>query len=232
MMKPNSYQNEINEVLKKQNYNKADVTYLMTQFRLLIEENKLKDEYQFLNLYCNWTLHSKISGSDTAFEILEFITDSLISHNNDPYNAKDIYSAIIEGLSLHKVLDDIIRIGRVYNIIEIAKFNNFQQWVIFAEKLIEVLEQRPMIFPNPITKPYKKIYQAILRKAKEADDDPVIGIKFVYENDPFQVDENVPPIACWEIITLSTIEKGTRIMGSLMFINQQMVDNYNFKHRK
>src|ERR1035437_6578522 len=122
------YAKEIEETLQKATLTKANITYVMAQFRLLIEENNLQEKYKFLNLYCNWTLHTQITGSKTAYRILEYLTDSLISHNKDVKNAKHINDAIIEGLSIHKLLIDVINIGQEYTINATKKFNNLNLW--------------------------------------------------------------------------------------------------------
>ena len=53
------YAKEIEETLQKATLTKANITYVMAQFRLLIEENNLQEKYKFLNLYCNWTLQRR-----------------------------------------------------------------------------------------------------------------------------------------------------------------------------
>lgn len=224
-MKTNNYIKEIDQTLRKSAFAKTDITYVMTQFRLLIEDNNLQEKYKFLNLYCNWTLHSKISESKTAYRILELITDSLISHNKDPQNSKWLNDAIIEGLSLHKLLEDIIDIGQEYDITETSKFADLNSWKIFAKILVDVLVERPLNFPSPITNSAKPIYDSVMKKAEDSghkDENAVIGIQFVYPDE-------FPTVRNYQLFTLSSKAKNIKIIGPIAFINQDLIDKVTGK---
>ncbi|MCL5772962.1 MAG: hypothetical protein M1536_01085 [Firmicutes bacterium] len=223
-MKTDRYSKEIQETLQKSTWSKESITYIMAQCRLLIEENNLQEKYKFLNLYCNWTLHTEISGSKTAYRILEYLTDSLISHNQDPINSKWINDAIIEGLSLHKLLEDLINVGQEYNITSSSKFSDLNIWKPFTKTLVDILAERPLNFPTLITNSSKSTYDSIIKKAEDSGNkeaNAVIGIQFIR-------DENLGQ-QCWEIRTIGSVQKKVRIVGPIAFINQIMIDNLNKK---
>ena len=216
---------EINKTLQKPAFRNGDVTYIMSNFRLLIEEKKLQDKYIFLNLYCNWSLHSEISRCRTAYRILEFLTDSFINHYKDPKNSRWINDLIIEGLSLHKLLEDIINIGQEYKIIAASKFSDLNSWILFAKVLVNVLIERPLTFPEPMTSSAKPIYDSIIKKATDSgykDISAVVGIQFIYFPE-------FPTQQHWEIKTLHTIAHKIRICGPIAFINQDIINKFAVK---
>ena len=47
----------------------AQVVYLMTGLRKLLEQQQAKKQYEYLTFHCNWALHSKLEGT-TAQKIL------------------------------------------------------------------------------------------------------------------------------------------------------------------
>ncbi len=57
----------INRILSQNKWSESDIYNVMTNFRQLLEENNLKEKYQILNLYCNWTLHTNITQSISVY---------------------------------------------------------------------------------------------------------------------------------------------------------------------
>jgi len=222
-MVTNKNKYEIDEIFRKTKYSNSDITHLMTQLRLLMEHDKLQEKYNYLNLYCNWTLHNHVSGSKTAYRILEYLTDSFISFNRDPINSKWINDTVIEGLSLHKLLENIQKIGLEYKIPSIRKFKDFNNWIVFATKLVDVLSERPLRFPDSMNNTAKLIYESIIKKTEDSgnkDLNAVIGIQFVYSS-------KFPNTQFWEIITPETIRKQIKLIGPIAFINQDMIKEEN-----
>jgi hypothetical protein len=48
---------ELISVLLKGFLQKSDIVYLMTLFRVLLETEKIQNEYPYLNLYSTWVVH-------------------------------------------------------------------------------------------------------------------------------------------------------------------------------
>lgn len=223
-MTTNKYSIETNRVLAQKVWSKADVLFVMTQLRQLIENKGLQEKYKFLNLYCNWTVHTEISGSNTGYRILEYITDAFIAQNGDPENTMWINDAVIEGLSLHNLLDDIIKIGQGYNISTSSKFLNLDNWIPFASILLDILIEKPLCFPKVLNNKAKEIHDSIIAKANRStggDLNAVIGILFTRDK---ETDELL-----WEVNTIGSEKKQIHIVGQIAFINQKMVDDLKKK---
>ncbi len=207
----------INEELSKYHWTHPEVSFIMTQFRILLEEENLKEQYKFLNLYCNWTLHTEITKSFIGYEILLSISDSIIRHNKKPNHGKWISDAIIEGISLHKVLSEILEIGQQYSIPNINKFNNIIIWTTFATTLVELIFERPVKFPSPQTKHSKKAFETMREQSQKAKDPTAIITEL-----RFYGIQEMQHKYCFEI----QCESGFSIHGNFSFITQEMVDHY------
>ena len=103
-------------IFSQTQWSKNDILRIMTAFRQIIEHQGIQSKYPYLNLYANWVVHPKIDKSITAFRILELLTDAMIAHNENPTKGTWINDAVIEGLSLHKLKDDIEKLCDEFNI--------------------------------------------------------------------------------------------------------------------
>lgn len=218
----NKFSSEAEKVLSQNQWSTADVTHLMSQFRQIIENENIKEEYKYLNLFCNWTLHPKISGSNTAFRILDLINTSLINSNIDPQNSKWINDAIIEGLSLHKLNEDIINLCIQFDINSGQQFNDLQKWRELGYILVGILEDKPIIFPDNLRGTVLNLYNQIEANTINAhgnDDMMPIGIKFTTH-------EQVPNQFLWQLLTKDSVNRNITIVGPIAFINQEMIDKY------
>lgn len=221
-MASNRYSIEVNRILSQEIWTIADITHVMTQYRLLIQDNGLQEKYNFLNLYCNWTLHTRISGSMTAFRILEYFSDCIINSYEDPGNSKWINDAIVEGFSLHKLHDEILKIGQEFEISASSKFTEHGIWIPFGRMVVDNLDGKPLSFPNPINALAKRTYDSILEKAEKSGN---LEQKVVNEFSFFK--DKHSWLHSWEIKTIDSVNRGYRIMGQVAFINQKMVDDLN-----
>lgn len=206
------HENQLKGLLLRTNWAENDILRIITSLRHIIENQELQYKYKYLNLYCNWVLHPEISKSTTAFEILELLTDSIIAHNKNPLEGKWLNDAIIEGLSLHKLLEDIINLCKELHFVNVLE--DFGNWKKFASMLICELIDKPIKFPKVISnKTIANIYNSIQTKDS---DNAVLGISFIIENDKI----------CWRIDTKITIEKNITFIGPMAIINQEMIINY------
>lgn len=220
------YAKDINIVLSQNIWTKADITHVMAQFRLIIEEDKLQAKYAYLSLYCDWILHTEISRSKTAYRMLESLTDCFINSYKDPDNSKWINDAVIEGFALHKLLENIMEIGQEFKIAASAKFTQLNNWTHFAFLVLDILVGKPLTFPNPLTSSAKLSYNCIILRAEKAGDiekNAVVGFSFYKDNDSGRYH--------WEIKTIHSLKIGYRILGEIAFINQKMIDDLNEKLR-
>jgi hypothetical protein len=70
MSKGNTVLNKLREQLELGIFTEANAVYFMSLLRKCLEIDSTKDRFKYLNLYCNWALHSRI---DSAWVIAESI---------------------------------------------------------------------------------------------------------------------------------------------------------------
>lgn len=162
----------------------ADLESLMLNIRLVLEAEDLKEKYKILNLYCNWCMHSSIEESITAYRILENITQSIISNNQDPENSKWIHDAIIEGLKFHQLQYEILDFIDHFNL-DIKMFSEDGFWKGFGAILIHNLIERPIRLNNKTNKKkLKEILERIITMSEEKNQlqFAVFSLEFIYIN--------------------------------------------------
>lgn len=194
----------------------STLVHAMSNFRLILEKERLQSEFPTLNLYCNWILHDSISASLTAFRILEDLTDSMISHNSDT-GTKWISDAVVEGLRLHRLQIEILKLADQYGI-GIEMIREYFYWKAFVRILLGKLKGRPLLFPENPKKKVKTIYERIVTKAYFSGHEcnGVISVWFTELVGKYH----------WSIKTLATRSGNVKIVGVMHVITQEMVDNY------
>ena len=93
-MKPkgNANLSELKQLIGKPILGKSDIVHLMVLSRVVMEENRLQSTYPYLNLYCNWAVHPKLSQSLVCLQVLENLTDILLKYTDTmPHPGIDIY---------------------------------------------------------------------------------------------------------------------------------------------
>ena len=197
----------IANLLSNTNWSKNDILRIMTDLRHIIEEKGFQSKYPYLNLYANWTLHPKISGSITAFRILELLTDAMISHNSDPTNGTWLNDAMIEGLSLHKLKKDIEDLCDAFGINR-RILSQRENWKKFIQFLVTYeLQRKPVQFPQKMEGMTKEIFDSIQIKASKVSskNNAILGVSFLDFNGTL----------CWKIDTEETIQKGITVVGPI-----------------
>ncbi|MFH1798008.1 MAG: hypothetical protein ABH844_01505 [Candidatus Omnitrophota bacterium] len=210
---------EIEKTYNSDQLTKSDLVNSMINFRLSIEERKYQSKHKILNLYCNWILHNEISGSATAFRILEELTDSMIVHNDGQSSGKWINDAIIEGVKLHRLQAEILDFAKEFNI-NLKIFKSLEFWKSFGGILLSTLVQRPLKFPKNLPNPkMKKIYNSIVQKTTDSGYlvNGVIALSFVSRESKIH----------WKIGTLDPKNEHVVIIGPMAVITQEMVDSSN-----
>lgn len=139
----------------------SDALHLMVLTRELIEYGKQKGIYPILNFYCNWCLHTGLSGSMTCYRMLESITDVLLSE------PPDIIAQISKHISLPELRKQIVTLYKSEGFPTFL-FVSFHNWRHLCGPIIKRVLQKPIEFPNDPEhwkKSVKKIYTAMERKS-------------------------------------------------------------------
>jgi len=200
--------------IQKGSWSNKDIVSLMNSFRHVLELGKSQIKYKHINLYSNWVFHTEITKNSTAMGILDILTDSMIKHNTNPNNGKWVNDAIIEGLSLHLLREEVLLFSKDFNLGTNINIYEFDNWKNFAVSLIKELLDKPLR-----TDQNNAIYNNLIDKAKKSGyiGNAVLGISFLVNNNGF---------VYWKIDTPETLRKDVTLVGPMSIISQQMVDNY------
>ncbi|MCL5010685.1 MAG: hypothetical protein M1127_00520 [Patescibacteria group bacterium] len=202
----------IKSEIQQNSWNNKDIVSLMNFFRHILESSKSQGKYKYINLYSNWVFHTEITKNSVAMDILDILTDSMIKHNVNPKDGKWVNDAIIEGLSLHLLREEILSFSKEFNLgtdVNIYEFNN---WKNFAVSLIKELLNKPLkVIQN------KTIYNNLIDKANKSGyiGNAVLAIYFWVDNNG---------IVHWKIDTPESLRKGVSVIGPMSIISQQMID--------
>jgi hypothetical protein len=124
-------------------HNKDAVAHLMSLSRQLIESAGLQGQYEYLNFYCNWTLHPELQRSAVAQRILDRISDECSSAEVKQYN--DI---ILEIIGLQLLRKNLIDLYTAYHIPTFL-FESKSGWKGFADVLVGLLLDKPIRRRSP-----------------------------------------------------------------------------------
>lgn len=73
---------KIRVALNETDINEYLVVFVMSRIRKLLELENIKSSYKLVNIYCNWSLHTKIDRTDDIKDILEeFVNKAETRHN-------------------------------------------------------------------------------------------------------------------------------------------------------
>ena len=141
--------------------NDAIATMVFT--RELLEVGSAKDRFAVLNLFCNWTVHTELEGSTTAYRLLAKITEIVLETDDPEARAR----LISQELSSAKLRQEFIELHSE-NHISTLIFRSAAGWVMFGGHLFKAILDKPLAFPpNPETHPRAgPIYREMVAKAK------------------------------------------------------------------
>ncbi len=155
---------EITRLLSADELTKSDAINLMSQLRVCLETESLKNQYPYLTMYCDWTVHPQLSRSAPAFQIIESIADALVDHPNAP-DSPGFFDDITKAFHFDKFRADCIKALKQFGIPE-TFCSNQVIWDRFLVLLISILLERPLEFPDSkkLTRIAEPIYHRIQKK--------------------------------------------------------------------
>ncbi len=160
----NRIKNILNNINRKNSINIDQMSSIMLQTRQIIEFEKLKEEYKFLNLYCNWLLHTQLQDSKIIYYILEEANKVIFQNPNRNGNDTNcIIKQISTLLSIENLKNDFIKIYKLKKL-PIFLFDNQENWRKFISLLLLEISDKPLKFPEKIKeksahKGFKKAYK-------------------------------------------------------------------------
>lgn len=135
--------NKLNEHILNGVTREADVIYLLVQIRKILDREKLKTEYPFLDLYCDWVLHTDISSKKNQ-QILGKINLAVAAlEDPDGMDYADALDNLNKAISLDGLYGDMQKIFQAKKIDE-SIFGR-ENWQKFGELLFEILRDIPLI---------------------------------------------------------------------------------------
>lgn len=209
-------------ILSNSSWSEDSILRAMSSFRHIIEEKGIQKEYEYLNLYCNWTLHPEIDKSSKGFDILQSLSNAFTEHNSNPNGPKWIGDQVIESLSLHKLKEDIERFCDELKINKelISSKEGWEQFVTFL--IINELQNKPIKIPEELG---KKMGIKITESLKDENDNTVLEISYILFDFVDKNNQSTRKI-CWNIVTPTTKRKNITLLGPIAIIDQKMIDNY------
>jgi hypothetical protein len=140
----------------------AQVVYLLSAIRKIIETDNLRDDYPYLNFHCNWALHTKLDRKD-AQEVLKYFNQAH-PHLQEGCSINDLPQKI------RTPLERIFRMARLeqemssflaqHQITDITKMYN--PWVKFLKYYAQVIEDCPLVLKTDMHEQYN-IKQVIVK---------------------------------------------------------------------
>jgi len=159
---------EIQRLLGQNDLSKSDVVNLMTQLRICLESADRKQQFRYLNMYCNWTVHPQLSQSAPAFEVLESLADTLVGHPNAP-GSPGFFKDVTKSLLFDELRDDCRNFATEFAI-PVTFCTDAGIWYEFVKMIISILLERTLEFPDParMRPNVRAIYDRIEQKWTQA----------------------------------------------------------------
>lgn len=82
--------------LDKGRFNHNDVIPFLSVLRNEISDRSLQSNMKWLNLFCNWSLHSEITSSIIVIDIMQSFLNSLLGWDAGDNNAISLFNDKIE----------------------------------------------------------------------------------------------------------------------------------------
>ncbi len=153
----------------------SQVVYILANIRKILELNGNPEEFTHLKFYCNWALHSKLSGSEAqhVLRMLEPIYSYLLKRKEVPDNSDSVKLANM-GLFQEKLSTFLQKFA-------IKDFTRgMNDWVLFMYLYSKVIEDCPLVISsdNPIN--IKNVVVRAVRAKGQIDDHQPYRINWTF----------------------------------------------------
>jgi len=155
-------------------FSSSDAISMMVLTRELLEKTKKMDKYPTLNMFCNWTVHTELEGSISAYKILSAVSDILLS-TDDPNRRAQLISQELSSAKLRQEIISLYRINRISTHI----FESAASWTMFGRHFFKAILDKRLRYPsNPASNPRSSaIYNAMLEKVGSRLDKVAISLR-------------------------------------------------------
>jgi hypothetical protein len=128
----------------------AEVIFILSYLRKIIESDNLYNKYPHLYFFCCWALHSKIDRI-YGISLLSEINDIIVENKNE---MNQFFSKINNKINFPQFRDDFFNLLKSVNI----KTEDFY-WNSFLKKVILTINNIPVEFPEKNNKKIIKVYE-------------------------------------------------------------------------
>jgi hypothetical protein len=129
--------------LRQEMTTESSVVYFLVGVRKLLEHDKSKAQFQVLNFYCNWAVHTKLDSSPIADEIIRLMDDLqayMVSASETPVSTDDL-QALLDQSSLRMEIATFFKhVG-----LPDAVCGSNAYWNKFQRLLGAVIEDTPLL---------------------------------------------------------------------------------------
>lgn len=152
----------MDRISRKDQITDSDVINIMRCTRVIVEATQTSVKYPRTKLFCDWILHSSLTGPQVTFPVLRSATLALRKHLNLNDGINDSMSGVLE---LERLRQELIEIhGSEAQVHQL--FDTFSNWKVFAHFILEDLldkpiELKPGAEKNPTTKD-GKVFQRLV----------------------------------------------------------------------
>jgi len=131
-------QSELHRPIKTE----MQVVYILVGVRKLLEHNAQKDQYRVLNFYANWVVHTRLSASPVADEIVRLLDETMYRKVNDAVDST------LEGKAVdffhERLLRDELRTFLESSDLPTEICTDAIRWHAFRRRLVGVIEDVPL----------------------------------------------------------------------------------------
>lgn len=121
----------------------CQVVYILSRIRKILEIKNQKEKYKLLNLYCNWSLHSKLDRRSATVFLADLFEQDIDCEKDGKENATRLiskHSKLFKLSSLKQEVGSFIEDNNL-SLDWIGK-----NWTSFIKILLEIIKDCPIIF--------------------------------------------------------------------------------------
>ena len=135
--------NTLNLYLETEPLRDNDIASIMVVIRNELEKNNKKEDFRFLNMFCNWCVHPEISRSKKGFEIIELFAKAISTHDQSGgASAKQCTKTIVENFYYE------LKMFFIVNKLNIDYFDDKNPHKPFFLMIIKLVEKRSVVMPD------------------------------------------------------------------------------------
>jgi hypothetical protein len=87
---------ELRRLTSKPSWGPSEIVDFMVASRVVMEDKGLQKTYAYLNLYCNWVVHPRLSETVVCLQVLERLTDVLVKYAGSDIEPEYKYGSFLK----------------------------------------------------------------------------------------------------------------------------------------